>query len=441
MVMVGQHLRVAFDAHNLGLPEGTGIATYTRNFERALLGTGAELHAIYGMATRKSTLDPEIGFFDAFRGPTSGRAATVLHAMTNVGSTGACHASRVPTGTVDRRHLSHRLPRSARIHNASGLFDLASVRFRMTRTLQPVALDDAVDVFHTMCPLPLTMKGVARVCTIHDLIPMTLPFTTLDRKTEYESLVQRIVTSYDMLFATSRSTRDDLVRLFDVPPDRIIVTYQSVDLGDVVENQNREELATFLKRTHGLTPGNYLLFVGAIEPKKNVHRLIEAYLSSRITMPLVIAGPDGWLVESETRLLPNALRRRHIVRVPFSSRAMLMRLFVGARALVCPSLTEGFGLPALEAMHLGCPVVATSAGALPEVCGEAAVYVDPYDVRSISEAMTAVVNNDDLCARLSNAGKSQVSQFSSASFGARLREGYEAALERAMRAGRVPSRN
>src|SRR5262245_8438270 len=410
-------LRVAIDAFNLSLPSGTGIATYTRTLESALFGLTAEIHAVFGMRMPLRTTCPlEVAFFDAFRLPpprgAMGRARRLAQAVLRAGR--PMLATRIPlTGIVDHRQFAHRLPRHAALHNVPQLFNISRLAFRVTGKLQPIQLDAPVDVFHLTCPLPITMHGVVKVCTVHDLIPLQLPFTTLESKPRFWRLIRRLGLEFDMLFTVSQATKLDLVRLFEIPEERIFVTYQGTDIDAEAERESADDLAAQLEAAFGLAKDGYLLFVGAIEPKKNLPRLFAAYLASGLTLPLVIAGPDGWQVEEEMRLLTSgACRGRSIIRIPYVPRAALLRLYRGARALVFPSLSEGFGLPALEAMMLGCPVVAADSGALPETCADAVLYVDPYDSAAIAAALRAVAGDAALCARLSAAGRRQASRFS-----------------------------
>ena len=131
-----------------------------------------------------------------------------------------------------------------------------------------------------------------------------------------------------------------------------------------------------------MTPNGYLLCVGAQEPKKNIKRLIEAYLEIDTAMPLVLAGPRGWMWQSEVGAALEPLSEKARARIKFTGyldREDLRRLYAGACAFVYPSLYEGFGLPALEAMTSGAPVITSRTSSLPEVCGDAALYVDPFD--------------------------------------------------------------
>jgi glycosyltransferase involved in cell wall biosynthesis len=207
-----------------------------------------------------------------------------------------------------------------------------------------------------------------------------------------------------------------------------------------------EELARAeVEGSTGLAWGGYFLFFGAIEPKKNVGRLIEAYLAAQSPHPLVIVGKQAWKSEEELRLLfedsarlfdieggritPDrggqiALRRpelgRRIILLDYAPFRLLVSLIRGARAVLFPSLYEGFGLPALEAMSLGVPVLTSNTASLPEVVGDAAIQVDPYDVQALAEGIRALDADAELRARLSLAGPKQAEAFSVERYDRRL---------------------
>ena len=171
----------------------------------------------------------------------------------------------------------------------------------------------------------------------------------------------------------------------------------------------------------------YFLFFGAIEPKKNVARLVEAYLASSVNSPLVIVGGPGWGSEQDVKLLKSLAGldgRKRIVWLGYLPRDMLAMLIAGARATVFPSLYEGFGLPALEAMALGTPVITSNTSSLPEVVGEAGVLVDPYDVRSISRAIIEIDSDEGMRSELSRRGLAQAEKFSSEAYAKRLASFY-----------------
>jgi glycosyltransferase involved in cell wall biosynthesis len=185
----------------------------------------------------------------------------------------------------------------------------------------------------------------------------------------------------------------------------------------------------------GLEPRGYFLFFGTIEPKKNLARIVEAYLSSAVKSPLVIVG-KAWLnpnQRSRTRnasleagALPTAIhsrsdRIRRYDYLPFSS---LLTLIQGARAVLFPSIYEGFGLPVLEAMQLGTPVLTSTAGSLPEISGDAALLVDPYDVNAIRAGIETLEADAGLRKELADKGRRQAIMFDPEHYRRRLQVAY-----------------
>ena len=171
-----------------------------------------------------------------------------------------------------------------------------------------------------------------------------------------------------------------------------------------------------------------------MEPKKNVARLIDAFLLSRVNIPLVLIVGRGWDNARETALLTEIKARASELTSPmirsldYVDRSTLVTLIRGARALVFPSLYEGFGLPVLEAMMLGTPVITSAKGALEEVTGEAALLVDPYDVDDIARAIAAIVSDPDLRGELSRRGVAQAAKFSPAHYRQRVASLYASLL-------------
>jgi glycosyltransferase involved in cell wall biosynthesis len=223
----------------------------------------------------------------------------------------------------------------------------------------------------------------------------------------------------------SENSKRDIIELLGVDEKRITNTYQAVHFPNSYLERSQAAIAEQLAGSFGLEVDRYLLFFGALEPKKNVGRLIEAYLASGVDIPLVLVAAEGWHNQSETRLLdelrdnepqqnrPNRVPlRRAVRRFRYVSLSTLVSLVRGARAVVFPSLYEGFGLPVLEAMALGTPVVTSRESSLPEVAGEAALLVDPYDVDDIARGIWTIANDADLRTELSRRGKLQAEKYS-----------------------------
>ena len=185
------------------------------------------------------------------------------------------------------------------------------------------------------------------------------------------------------VIAVSESTKRDLIEKLGVAPEKITVVYEGVDHTKFKVQSSKFKV-----------DGEYLLFVGTVQPRKNLVRLIEAFssLSSRFpNLDLVIAGKEGWLA-NEIYTAPKKLgvgdRVKFLGYVPTDKVVSLMN---GAKALSFPSLYEGFGLPVLEAMACGCPVVTSNISSLPEVAGEAGILVDPYNVEDIARGISRVL--------------------------------------------------
>jgi glycosyltransferase involved in cell wall biosynthesis len=258
---------------------------------------------------------------------------------------------------------------------------------------------------------------------MHDLIPLKLPFTTLDSKGDYLRLCRTIAREADRIVTVSENSKRDICELLDVSPENVVNTYQSVSVPDKLTSASPDELASILKNLYGLNAGEYFLFVGAVEPKKNLSRLLEAFLGSDIESPLVIAGPNAWMYEQQLSIWDpkrtssytlaegRITSRNRILRLDYVPFPALINLIRGARCLVFPSLYEGFGLPPLEAMALGTPVITSTTSSLPEVTGDAAMLVDPYDVNDIRRALVAMHDMEDTSA-LVNRGLEQARKFS-----------------------------
>ncbi|RYD76526.1 MAG: glycosyltransferase family 1 protein [Verrucomicrobiaceae bacterium] len=269
------------------------------------------------------------------------------------------------------------------------------------------------------------MKGAKSVVSILDLIPIKLPYTTTDNKAEFVARVRKCAKDAELIVTISEASKSDIVSVLDIDPAKIAVTYLPSDIGHMSDDE-RQRLPHSLSR-FGLTPNGYLLFVGAQEPKKNLRRLIEAFLDVDTSIPLVIAGPRGWMWEQEVgaALAPLSDKARSRIRFTgYVERSDLRRLYAGALAFVYPSLYEGFGLPALEAMKSGCPVITSSSSSLPEVCGDAALYVDPFDREDIRNAIERLIGNSDLRRTLSSLGIERAQLFSFDNYLASLGSAY-----------------
>ncbi len=430
-------LRIGIDGYNLAMAKGTGIATYGFNLARAVQRSGHRAEGVFGIDTGRDPALREVLFFDAFardepsakpRRETLRDRRRLRHAALN--PLRRAHADEVPlTDRVQKDVFADRFPPFDRLTSSAGLFELAHLRFRFTKRFLQLRMDDPPDIMHWTYPVPIELAGARNVYTLHDLVPLRLPYTTLDSKTFYRGIAQGCVTRGAHVCTVSEASRADIVAEFGISPDDVTNAYQSSVLPAAMPEVDPAADAAILGSAFGLAPQGYFLFFGAIEPKKNLGRLLEAYLSIQSRTPLVIVGARAWQSESELRLLPaqgaatdsacgDAPAR--IIRLEYLQRTLLLRLIRSARAVAFPSLYEGFGLPVLEAMQLGTPVLTANTGSLPEVAGDAAVSVDPYSIAAIAAGLRRLDEDADLRARLSEEGRVQAAKFSEAHFRARL---------------------
>jgi glycosyltransferase involved in cell wall biosynthesis len=266
------------------------------------------------------------------------------------------------------------------------------------------------DLLHSPVPasVPPAAEGQKLIVTVHDLAFREHPqlFPTQWR-TLYRAGLARTVRSADAVIAVSRHTAEDLLRRTKLPATKIFVVPLAASLPTQLTDV--EETLQRLK----IRPP-YVLFVGTLEPRKNLVRLVRAYrrLAARgAPHRLVLAGPMGWRPQELMRELA-APAPGDVVLTGRVSDADLDALYRGAAAFVYPSLYEGFGLPVLEAMARGVPSVVSIAGSLPEVAGEAALPVDPRSTAGLAEAMERIVNDRELAERLRQSGIARASRYS-----------------------------
>lgn len=236
--------------------------------------------------------------------------------------------------------------------------------------------------------------------TVHDLAFRRYPETVQSyiRHTQEKRLARIISNNALHIFVDSFSTKEDMYTLYTIAKDRITVVYPGVTTQKQPEEVIQKTLTHF-----GLKKANFILTVGTIEPRKNLHRLFEAYKSIKTPVPLIVVGNDGWGVIDR---FDNSIRA-----VGFISDEQLYSLYQSALFFIMPSLYEGFGFPAAEAMALGCPVCLSKTSSLIEVGGEAAHYCDPLSVDDIARALKRMLTDHTLRAECIKRGSKQVEKF------------------------------
>jgi glycosyltransferase involved in cell wall biosynthesis len=265
-----------------------------------------------------------------------------------------------------------------------------------------------VDVFHSSGVVQWSRPGTLGVITLHDLAALIYPELHSPDERALQARAREFAQERaDRVIAVSQNTKRDVAAHLGVPEHRVVVVYSGV--GDEFVPVDDDRVVACALAPYGLTPHRYILHVGTLEPRKNLVRLIEAYRQARrqVEPPapkLVLAGARGWRSEEVLGAVTAKGLTGEVLwlgRVPHDA---MPSLYSGAALVVFPSLYEGFGLPPLEAMACGTPVVASHAPAIPEIVGDAAVLVDPLDTASIAHGMVSLLGDPDRQAALRATG-------------------------------------
>jgi glycosyltransferase involved in cell wall biosynthesis len=359
-------MRIAID-YTAAIAQGAGIGRYTRSLVSALARVDAEdRFTLYS----SEAATPERGF------PA---ANNMRPRVFNIGN-------RYMTILWHRLHLP--LP-------AELLMGRADVLHGPDFTLPPVL-------------------NTRRVVTIHDLAFLTNPECALPSLVAYLSdVVPRAVRAADHVIAVSQRSADDLVERLAVPREKISVIYLGVDptLGP-----EREEAVLAAIRAKYALADPFVLAVGTIEPRKNYERLIAAFAQA-LRQPdgprmLVVAGRKGWLYDGVFEAVARHGVADSVRFLDYVPDGDLRPLYQAASVLAMPSIYEGFGIPVVEAMACGTPVVCGTGGSLPEIAGDAALLVDPEDVTGLGAALVRAVSDSDLRSSLVARGLARTRLFS-----------------------------
>jgi glycosyltransferase involved in cell wall biosynthesis len=379
---------VGFDRRRIGWAQGTGVHRFRDGLHTAIAGMAVAKLALTDAADEARSIQP-----------------------------------RRPAAPCPRDIRPRRIDGDTDAWLFRDMFRRAQSRFTLTRQITEITLPDPPDIMHWSCPLPLHVRGAANIYTVHDLIPLEQAHLTSMSGPRLSRLLHQLLPRAAHVLTVSETVRGALSERFGIDRERITCCHEPV--GPPVPGSALPA---------PLAKGGYLLCLGRFEPRKNVARIIDAYLRTPVTLPLVFVGPDGdWPARREHRRVLEMIDRRRIIRLGWQHTAVVDALVTQCHALLMPSLAEGFGLPVIEAMRAGVPTMASCRGAGAEIAGHAALCVDPESVSEIAAGIASLTHDAVLRAELVRKGIERAAQFSPKVFGDRLSALYEKISGRVIR--------
>lgn len=317
-------------------------------------------------------------------------------------------------------NASHRLPfeTSAQVQTVVGRGSVWR-SFGIRRDM----IKHKIDVFHGLSnelPFSINKADVKSVVTIHDLIFGLFPhhYPGVDR-TVYELKTKFAVNHADVIVAASESTKRDIVATYHTAPERIQVIYQTCD--DLFYRQPAP-----LPETYAL-PDQFMLYVGSVTERKNLLAVVHAYkhLSESDRIPCVIVGQGKRYAEEVKAAIVSDHLEKYFLFLQDVPTEHLPALYAKALLFIYPSLYEGFGIPILESMVVGCPVITSNVSSLPEVGGDAALYFNPADAAHIAQMISKTIQHPELRTEMINKGRIQAARFTKSTLTRQLIDVYQ----------------
>lgn len=308
---------------------------------------------------------------------------------------------------------------------------------RLLHQLPSLAARHRLDLLHSQYITPPRLP-CASALTVHDILFENFPeFFTRSFCLRSRLLVRHSARRAKVVYSVSEFSKSELVQRYGLARDKITVIWNAADLRRFHPGAEGREHVEAL----GLIPGEYLLTVGRLEPRKNHRRLLEAYAALPAPRPrLAIVGQRDFAFQEILDLKDKLGLGSEVVFLEHVSDSALPALYRHARVFVYPTLAEGFGMPVIEAMASGVPVITSNTTALPEVAGEAALLIDPYSVPALSGCIERLLCNETLAQRLVAAGFEQARRFAWEAEAEKLTSGYLAYFARQPLAGRLAAR-
>ena len=280
--------------------------------------------------------------------------------------------------------------------------------------LPRIVRNQSLDIVHDLTQAPpfLFDTKSKKVVTVHDLTRKIFPeFHSTTGNFVNKITLKSNFKKADKIIADSNNTKKDLIQHFQIKPQKITVIYGAANK-NFKPIKNRKILNKVEKKYY--LPQQFILYVGTLEPRKNIVRLLKAYasVSEKIKINLVIAGKKGWKYTEIFETYHKLKLNDKVIFTGYLERQDLPAIYNLAKLFVYPSLYEGFGLPPLEAMACGCPVITSNTSSLPEVVGSAGIMINPYSVDGLTNTIKQILINKDLRKILTKKGLKQAKKFS-----------------------------
>nr|WP_269203639.1 glycosyltransferase family 1 protein [Oecophyllibacter saccharovorans] len=376
----------------MGRSGGTGVSTYARTLADGL----AELGRKPGWLLDR--LEPSTRY---------AKSPTVMRALAGCAPPLQRHASP--------GWLAREAETAGQVAVCADLYRLAHLHYRYYGRLLTLRVPNPPRVMHWTYPLPLRLAGSVNIVTIHDLIPLTHPQFCGISRNRFARLLQVLCREMDEVVTVSETVREEIARYLAHPARKTVNLSQGVGFSEA-------ERFSFAAAPQIAPPGAFVFF-GRVEGRKNIDRLLQAHALCGTRTPLVIIGPEG---EDRPDCRPRGPSSQ-VIRLPWSARASVMRALSEARGLLFPTLAEGFGLPIIEAMALGTPVLTSRGGVTEEVSEGAALLVDPCDVAEIAEGirqLDALAEQPQALARWQERGRRRAAGYGMEAHRRRLKQFY-----------------
>jgi len=390
-------MKILIDGLNFELQRGTGIKTYTRSLLAALHANGHMIDLLSQQSVPKVrhvfSLDAYLASTIPSASEANGRKTIRDRLIQHLSLFGRSFRGDIDLHTNQGAQLLSRYQCEEwsyidRIRVAPGLFLRSFTRAGLGLGIGNISGCSDNDVLFLSSPIPVRLRGRMNILTVHDVIPLSHPWLMDNRWPTIAKVVGKTLEytlkTADRVICVSETTKTELLTRFNVDERKLHVVYQPCRYSLLPEVDDSESDQASLEGL-GLANEPYILFVGAIEPKKNLFNLLKAFQQNKSLPKLVVVGQFAWSSSRERALIADLRGRvQHLGYLPDRELEVVLN---NASAFILPSVIEGFGLPALEAMWKGIPCVLSDIPVFRELFADHAQFVDPHDPRSISDGI------------------------------------------------------